>query len=141
LSIGALEAAMNLRLLPLALAFGLAVAGCNAGRLAVNPLAASAASSTVDTLTATSGDQQTAPAGGPIPQPMVLTATSGGNPVPGATVAFQVTSGGGTVSTPSATTDQQGQVTASLILGSVPGANTVVASVGTVSVTFTETGQ
>jgi adhesin/invasin len=72
------------------------------------------------------------------PPPAVLVKDAHGNPVGGVTVAFEVTSGGGTLEGAQPSTDHQGiaQV-ASWTLGTVPGPNLVSASLaGLPSVTF-----
>lgn len=140
--IGALEALLVNRLRMILCSLSLAVAvGCNGGKLRLDPSTTNGASSSaVDALAATSGDQQTAPAGTPLPAPLVVTATSAGSPVAGVTVTFIVSSGGGSLSVPSAVTDQLGQAQTTLILGQTPGTNTVVANIGTITTTFTETG-
>ena len=63
------------------------------------------------------------------------------NPISGATVAWQVRSGGGSVDPASSTTDGNGQASARWTLGSAPGTNTLEASVsGAASVAFQATG-
>ena len=64
------------------------------------------------------------------------------NPLRGQSVTFQVTGGGGSVSSSTATTDSSGQASTTLTLGSASGTNTVQASVSGVSpVTFTATAR
>ena len=59
----------------------------------------------------------------------------------GATVAFTVTTGEGTLSVTTATTDENGRTATTLTLGSQPGTNTVVASADDLEpVTFTAIG-
>ncbi|HEY4321281.1 MAG TPA: Ig-like domain-containing protein [Gemmatimonadales bacterium] len=67
---------------------------------------------------------------------------AGGNPVPGLTVAFAISSGGGTLNGDSVTTDASGEATLSQwILGTTPGQNAVIASVvhTTLATTITAT--
>ena len=65
---------------------------------------------------------------------------SSNNPIPQQTVTFQVTGGGGSLSSTSVTTDSSGEARATLTLGSSAGTNTVEASVsGVPAVTFTAT--
>ena len=52
-----------------------------------------------------------------------------GEPLPGVLVTFSVTSGGGTLSLTSATTDSNGRAESTLTLGPIPGTNTVTVSV------------
>ncbi len=87
-----------------------------------------------------SGDQQCAAAAQPLPEPLVAAARDGqGSPVPGVTLQFAVTQGGGSVTPAEVETDQDGTASATLTLGPAPGAQAVTATaVGTaVSTTFT----
>jgi len=85
------------------------------------------------TLTIVSGNNQTAVAGTTLPLPLVVRVTDqNGNVVPGATVNFTVTGGGGNLSASAATTGSDGQAQATWTLGTVEGANTAQAQVGTV---------
>ncbi|MES2521778.1 MAG: Ig-like domain-containing protein [Gemmatimonadota bacterium] len=90
-----------------------------------------------------SGNGQSAIMGASLSQPIVarvLDAT--GAAVPGATVTFVVTSGGGTVQTPSVLSDASGQASTTWRLGTSMGAQTVVASVtGATAATFTATAR
>jgi len=90
------------------------------------------------TLGATSGGGQTGPAESPLPNPLVVTATSNGAPVSGVTVSF--TDGKGGVFNPaSGTTGSNGQISTSYT-PEVTGTLTVTASAtGYSSATFTET--
>jgi hypothetical protein len=95
------------------------------------------------TLTKSAGDNQSGPAGSPVATvPAVLVRDSFNNPVPNVTVTFSVTSGGGSVSGASATTNSSGIASpTSWTLGTTPGTNTLNASVsGLTPVTFTATG-
>ena len=90
------------------------------------------------------GNNQTATAGGPVSTPPAVKVTdANGNPVTGFTVVFGVGAGSGTVTGSTAVTDASGiAVVASWVLGPTPGAQTLVATAGTLSgspVTFTAT--
>jgi hypothetical protein len=80
-----------------------------------------------------SGDGQIGIAGQPLPSPLVVeVVAAGGAPVSGAVVSFEVTQGGGSVTTSSATTGADGRASTTYAIGSVAGApQLVVASVGT----------
>jgi hypothetical protein len=88
-----------------------------------------------------SGDNQTGEAGSALPDPLVIEVRdANGNPQPGTTVDFTVTSGDGLVSPNSAVTDANGQAGTTLTLGSVAGANTVsAAAAGIGAITFSAT--
>ena len=82
------------------------------------------------TLTKISGDEQEVPAGAALPEPFVVTVLDqNGDPLPGATVTFAVTAGGGILSAATDTTDDNGLAATTLTLGSDPGRNTVTARV------------
>jgi adhesin/invasin len=93
-------------------------------------------------LAALSGDNQTAMAGNTLPKPLVVRLTDqGGRPVPGITVSFAVTAGGGSLSTASAVTNTNGQAQVFWTLGSVEGNNAAQASSGSLTpVTFLAVG-
>ncbi len=93
-------------------------------------------------LTITSGNNQSAPAGSPLPNPLVVTATDANNRgVSGVAITWTVTAGGGTLSSIVATTDVNGVASARLTLGAAGGANTVTAAApGLTTATFTATG-
>ena len=83
------------------------------------------------TLTKLSGDEQQALPDSTLAEPFVVSLLDqNGNPLPGATVTFTVTAGGGTLSATTATTDDNGRAAATLTLGSGPGRNTVAVRVG-----------
>ena len=65
---------------------------------------------------------------------------SKGAAMAGATVSFEVTAGGGSVTPTAATTDAGGIATTQWLLGATPGVNTLKASLGTSSVTLTANG-
>ena len=90
-----------------------------------------------------SGDEQQAAPGASLPQPLVVSVVDQtGAAFAGATVTFAVTVGDGTLSTTTATTDETGRASSALTLGSLPGANTVTASVAGIDpVTFTATAE
>jgi hypothetical protein len=69
--------------------------------------------------------------------PSVTVLGSNGQPMSNVAVSFQVTGGGGSVSLTSATTDASGRAAAGTwTLGSLPGANTLVATASGLSATF-----
>ena len=90
-----------------------------------------------------SGDGQESPAGEQLAEPFVISVLDGdGEPIAGTIITFSVTTGGGTLSDTTATTDADGRAATTLTLGSDPGTNTVEATVeGLEPVTFTAVGQ
>ncbi|MHB1263787.1 MAG: Ig-like domain-containing protein [Gemmatimonadaceae bacterium] len=88
------------------------------------------------------GNAQSAPAGSAVPvRPAVRVTDAYGNPVRRVLVRFAVTSGGGTITGDTATTGAAGlAAVGSWTLGTMPGANTLTASSGPLSTTFTATG-
>lgn len=98
----------------------------------------------VSSLTIVAGNNQTVPAGSPVPvAPAVRVADGSGNPIAGAEVTFAVSSGGGSITGESTVTNAQGIATlGQWVLGTTVGPNTLSASVTglTASVTFTATG-
>ena len=93
-------------------------------------------------LTKFSGDEQQGPAGAPLVHPFVIVVRDQqGKPLEGATVTFAVTTGGGTLSATTATTDADGRAATTLTLG-LPGASTVTVSLpGLDPVTFTASAE
>ncbi|MEZ0228266.1 MAG: Ig-like domain-containing protein, partial [Planctomycetota bacterium] len=93
-------------------------------------------------LNVTSGNNQSAPAGSILPNPLVLTAVDvNGKGVAGVAISWTVTAGGGALSSVIATTDVNGVASARLTLGAAGGNNTVSASApGLTAVGFTATG-
>jgi hypothetical protein len=93
-------------------------------------------------ITVLAGNNQGAPAGAAVPvAPSVQVGDAYGNPVPGATVTFAVTAGGGTVTGATQLTNAQGIATVGgWTLGTSAITNTLRATAGTVGVTFTATG-
>ena len=74
------------------------------------------------------GNQQTGPTAGALTQQLILKVVdAGGNPVSGATVTFQVRSGGGSITPPASTSNNSGLVSVSWTLGTSLGANSAVA--------------
>lgn len=88
-----------------------------------------------------SGNGQSATVGSDLAAPIaVKVLDKSGRPVPGASVSWDVVTGGGSVSPRSSTTDQEGQAQATWTLGTQAGQNTASASVsGVTAVTFTAT--
>jgi sugar lactone lactonase YvrE len=93
-------------------------------------------------LTIFSGDNQSAPAGHELPNPIVVqVAGTAGNLLAGVAVSFSVASGGGSLSQTLVRTDGNGQAQTVWTLGTYPGTNTVTATVAGLSpVTFTSSG-
>ena len=85
---------------------------------------------------------QRAPAGTALPLPFVVRVRDQyGDLLPGATVTFAVTAGGGTLSVTTVTTDADGRAATTLTLGRQPGTNTVEATVDRLEpVIFTAVG-
>ena len=88
------------------------------------------------------GDDQEGVAGAALAHPFVVSVLDhNGLPHVGGAVTFAVASGGGTLSTATATTDSSGRASTTLTLGRNPGTNTVTAAVGDLEpVTFTAIG-
>jgi adhesin/invasin len=88
-----------------------------------------------------SADPQSATIGKPVGDPPAVRILDPANiPVPGQTVAFDVTSGGGTVTGGVAVTDANGLAAAgSWFLGPAPGPNSVTATAGALQLTFSAT--
>jgi hypothetical protein len=103
---------------------------------------ASAASALPARIATVSGDRQTAPAGTPLSDPLVVRATdSRGNPVAGLLVTW-TPNGGGTVSAAAGATGTDGLASVERTLGPASGTQTTVASASEVSgspLTFTAT--
>jgi YetA-like protein/Bacterial Ig-like domain (group 1)/Dockerin type I domain len=103
-----------------------------------------AAAGPAATLSLISGNNQTGTAGQALASPLTVKVTdAAGNPVAGVAVQFAVTSGGGSLSNSSVSTDSLGLASTGLTLGAAAGANTVTATSGSLSgspVTFTATG-
>ena len=113
--------------------------------VAGNPIVftATATAGTPVSLTALSATTQNAPVGALVTSvPSVVVRDAVGNPASGVTVTFSLTSGGGQISGGTQTTNAQGIATiGSWRVGSIPGPNTVTATVaGLTPVTFTANG-
>jgi Domain of unknown function (DUF4082)/Invasin, domain 3 len=93
------------------------------------------------TLAKQSGDAQTGTVGTALVQPLVVKVTDSlNNPVAGTTVNFQVSVGGGTLSTSQVNTAVDGIASTTLTLGTAVGTSTVTATVnGLASASFTAT--
>ena len=82
-------------------------------------------------LTGLSGADQDGLPNAALGQPFVIEVRDQhGGPLEGATVAFAVTGGGGTLSVETATTDERGQAATTLTLGLAPGPNTIEVTAG-----------
>lgn len=82
-----------------------------------------------DGISAVSGSNQYAVVSSPAPNPLVVLVTdNNGNPFPGATVTWIVTSGGGTVSDSTSTSDASGHTSINYTAGTNPGVATVIAT-------------
>src|SRR5205823_14886659 len=92
-----------------------------------------------------SGNNQTAKFQTALAMPLVVSAAdTNGNPVAGVTVAFAVTSGGGSLSATSVMTNLTGQAPTMLTVGATAGTNTVTASASGLTgspATFTATAR
>jgi len=97
--------------------------------LAGSPVTFTATARLATTLSMVSGDTQSDTAGTALANPFVVKVIDGSsNPVPGVTVTFAVTLGGGSLSATSVTTNTWGQASSLLTLGTGPGSNTVTAT-------------
>jgi PKD repeat protein len=103
---------------------------------------ATALSENADGIAAVSGDEQRAPAGSTLPDPLVVEVSDAfGNPIPGVPVSWTA-EGGGSVSQPSTTTNNQGRASVERTLGPAAGAQTTLATSEGLAgspVTFTHT--
>lgn len=97
----------------------------------------------VGKMTKDSGDAQVDTVGRLLPVGLKVVALDSGNtPVPGATVTFHVASGGGTITDSVKTTDAAGAARlGTWRLGFTAGSQSVTASVGTITATFTATAR
>jgi uncharacterized protein (TIGR03437 family) len=93
----------------------------------------------VSQMTITGGNNGSGLPGSSLPPLQILVLDERNDPLPGVPVMFTITSGGGTLSDRTVTTDVSGTASAILTLPSKPAAVQVVASVGTISVSFAET--
>ena len=89
-----------------------------------------------------SGDSQSANVGIRLPSPFVAQVRNSSNfPVSGAVVTFAITTGNGSLTSTSVTTDANGNATTFLTLGTTAGVNSVSAnSIGATTATFNATG-
>jgi alpha-tubulin suppressor-like RCC1 family protein len=90
------------------------------------------------TLTAVSGDNQSAPAGSALPAPVVVEVrTAGGQLLPGVPVTWTPAAGSGTATPPVSQTDLDGRASTAWTLGTAAGPQQLTASAeGTAPVTF-----
>lgn len=91
-----------------------------------------------------SGDNQTQTVGQALASPVVVRVSRDGTALPGATVSWAVTAGGGSVTPATTTTDADGLASATWTLGPSVGANTLEASVSGATgspVSFSATGE
>ena len=102
---------------------------------------ATAQSGAPTVLANSAGDAQTGPVAAALPIPPAVIVTDAlNNPVAGATVVFAVASGGGSITGGTAVTNSSGiAAVGSWTLGTVPGPNTLEATSGGLTVTFTAT--
>jgi len=104
------------------LAFALALGACNSSTAAGPPVPGG--------VTAVSGNNQFAVVSSAASNPLVVLVTDqNGSPLPSATVSWKVTSGGGTVTDTTSTTDASGYATMTYTAGTRTGAATIVATV------------
>ncbi len=90
------------------------------------------------TVTASATDTLRAAAGAPVSSALTVTvANKAGAPIDSALVTFAVASGGGHVSAANVTANSSGQATTTWTLGTIAGVQTVTATAGSVSATFT----
>lgn len=111
--------------------------------LAGSPLTFTATALSASKIAKVSGDNQSTVIGRPLPEQLVVRVTDPNDtPVPNATVTFAAA--GGAVTPATATTDANGRASATWVLGTVLGPQTLTASLvgpqGAPSVTFTATG-
>lgn len=94
----------------------------------------------VTSMTVINGNNQSVTVGATFPQSLTIQIKdASGNPIPGATVNFAVTSGNGTVNPSSAVTDSQGKAATVAAAAQTPGILTVTASYASVSASFSLT--
>lgn len=122
----------------------LALGGCGGGGTS-SSAAGAFFLSTPNTVAVVSGNGQGGTVGSALTYPLVVRVTNyDGAGLPNVTVTFAVTSGEGTLASPTATTDSNGYAQTTFTLSRIAGANVVTATVAgatvTPSVTFTEAG-
>jgi hypothetical protein len=136
-----LQVSTTVRILPirklrsLAILLLVAYAGCSEGGGTTEPAAAATiAANSETTLSAVAGSAVS-------PVPSVIVRDQNGEPFAGAPVTFTVESGGGTITGESAVTDASGIATVGgWTLGKTAGANSLRATSGSLTVSFTATG-
>jgi hypothetical protein len=117
-----------------------------AGLLAGSPLTFihHATAGNASSVTIVSGNNQEAPAGSKLPQPLVVRVLDqDGNPIPNLAVSWVVGDGGGSANPQTSNTNADGQASTEWTLGSAPVTNTlnaVVSGVGTATFSATATG-
>jgi plastocyanin len=85
---------------------------------------------TATSIVAAEGDGQSAPAGSPLPDPLVVRVRdAGGGRIEGVRVRWAVTDGGGTLGSDTSLTDSRGEASNRLTLGDSIGVQTVMATV------------
>ncbi|MFL5493852.1 MAG: Ig-like domain-containing protein [Gemmatimonadales bacterium] len=106
------------------------------------PVTFTALSADANALAAVSGDDQSAPAGAPLSDPLVVSVTDAfGNPIPGVSIAW-VADGGGSVSASTSVTGEDGRTSIRRTLGPTAGLQQTIASAPGLAgspVTFTHT--
>lgn len=116
----------------------------NVGDLAGSPVTFThtATAGSASSVTIRSGNNQDAPAGSELPQPLVVRVLDEqGNPIVGRAVSWVVGAGGGSAAPETSNTGPDGQASTRWTLGSAPGNNTLNAVVsGVGNVTFNATG-
>ncbi len=123
-----------------------ASAGSQLATLAVTGLpltvySATAIAASGDSVVIEAGNNQSGTVSTALGTPLVIRVRdTSGNPVVGTSVIFAVASGGGTMTPTIVNTDANGRATSAWTLGSFAGPQTVTATVGAKSVTFTATG-
>lgn len=112
-----------------------------AGMLVVGACKLTTDASRPSTLGIVSGDGQTTAAGTPLPSPLgVIVIDQYGFVVPNVTVTWAITSGGGSLSAASTTTDSNGLTSVTYTAGPTPGTATITATVSSIgTLPFTET--
>jgi len=115
-------------------------AGAGAGEITVSATAAGLSGSpvsfdaravTASAVAVTGGNMQSGRTSQSLAQALAVRVTAAdGGPVPGATVTWAVTAGGGALSAATTTTDGDGRTSANLTLGGAVGQNTVTATAG-----------
>jgi plastocyanin len=105
---------------------------------------ATAAPGPATTIAGTGGANQSGTVGQVLSDPLRVRVTDGfGNGVPGVSVSWAVTGGGGSIAPPTSVTGADGSTSATLTLGPTPGANTAEAASAGLDgspVSFTATG-